>query len=64
MEELAPLSAEQQHIADRVVAGHSVFFTGCAGAVSTALYIFHAIPCSGAAVTAGTSGKSCEHTFT
>ena len=31
MEELAPLSSEQQQIADRVVAGHSVFFTGCAG---------------------------------
>ena len=39
LEELAPLSAEQQHIADRVVAGHSIFFTGCAGAVSTVLYI-------------------------
>lgn len=37
LEELAPLSAEQQHIADRIVAGHSVFFTGCAGAVSTVL---------------------------
>lgn len=33
VEEPAPLSAEQQSIADRVVAGHSVFFTGCAGAV-------------------------------
>ena len=31
IEELAPLSSEQQQIADRVVAGHSVFFTGCAG---------------------------------
>ena len=31
MEELAPLSSEQQQIADRVLAGHSVFFTGCAG---------------------------------
>ena len=64
MEELAPLSAEQQHIADRVVAGHSVFFTGCAGAVSTVLYIFHATPCAGAAVTAGISGISCKRTFT
>jgi hypothetical protein len=64
LEELAPLSAEQQHIADRIVAGHSVFFTGCAGAVSTVLYIFHAIPRAGAAVTAGISAISCEHTFT
>ena len=34
LEELAPLSVEQQSITDRVVAGHSVFFTGCAGALS------------------------------
>lgn len=31
LEELAPLSSEQQQIADRVVAGHNIFFTGCAG---------------------------------
>lgn len=31
-EELAPLSGEQQRVADLVAAGRSVFFTGCAGA--------------------------------
>ena len=38
LEELAPLSAEQQSIADWVVAGHSVFFTGCAGEVTYPLH--------------------------
>ncbi|CAL5220858.1 g2943 [Coccomyxa viridis] len=56
LEELAPLSVEQQSIADRVVAGHSVFFTGCAGTGKSLLlkHILRALPQATTYVTAST----------